>query len=299
MEEDNEKYHHISKQTDLEDLIKTIDKGILIAKKFKFDRRDLFIKLLESLKVDYENFSNTYYYFDKSRNLHISESEFDYVWISTYGLIANDKPSNNRAINSCLTQYLVISLLFEEAIKITNDDRVYDIDSYSSARLNELSSAIFHNLTFYIEVFCKAYLSLTNTKSPHSHSLSFLYNKTVSTMVDNNHNDSLFQILVLDPLYKFVDHIRTIPGNFKEQFIKYDDNPLDDTVILFDQAGLIEMKIILELSIDFITSYLYEGTKTYYLESNVYQRMLDKADTEEKKKKIREMYPHLANKKEK
>ena len=297
--ENEKEYVLISSESHLDELIERISRTKPFAYKFKFSKRDFFNYLLKSLKINPEEFEKKYFYYNSKRKLHIAESQFDYVWISTYGLIANDKPTNNRAVNSCLIQYLVITLLFKEAIKVAKDDRVYDIDSQSSARLNELTSAIFHNLTFYIEVFCKAYLSLTNTKPPHSHSLSLLYNKTVSIMVDNKHNDSLFQILVLDPLYKFVDHIDTIPGNFKEQFIKYDDNPLDDTVILFDHAGLVEMTTILELSIDFITSYYYEGTKTYYLESNVYQRMLDKADTEEKKKKIREMYPHLSKKTEK
>src|SRR5690606_34582227 len=142
---------------------------------------------------------------------------------------------------------------------------------------------------FYIEVLCKAYFTLSNTEYPHTHSLSLLYQKTVESMVDNHHDDSLFQILVLDPLYKFIDHVRNIPGNFKEHFIKYDDNPLDDSVILFEREDLIEMTIILELSIDFISNYFYEGPETYYLETDVYQKMLDRADTEEKKKKIMEM----------
>ena len=116
-------------------------------------------------------------------------------------------------------------------------------------------------------------------------------------MTNSNHDDSLFQILVLEPLYKFVDHINQIPGNFREHFIKYDDNPQDDTVILFDLVGLIEMKNLLELSADFIDDYFYMGTDTHYLKPNLYQRMLDKADTEEKKKRIQDLYPHLANKK--
>lgn len=115
-------------------------------------------------------------------------------------------------------------------------------------------------------------------------------------MVNKNHNDSLFQILILEPLYKFVNHIESIPGEFKEHFIKYDDNASDDTVILFDSAGLNEMSALLELSIDFITDYFHLGTQTHYLESNIYQRMLDRADTEEKRRKLEELYPHLIKK---
>jgi len=87
---------------------------------------------------------------------------------------------------------------------------------------------------------------------------------------------------------------KQIPGGFKEHFIKYDDNPQDDTVILFDSLALHEMEILIELSVDFINDYFFEGTASHYLESNVDQRMLDKADTEEKKKRIQALYPHWA-----
>jgi len=297
--ENGKKYVLVSSQNHLDELQERFSQNNPFADKFKFSEQSFFIDLLESLGISHKDFTKKYYYYDPSRKLHISESEFGYVWISTAGLVAKSKPSTNRALNSCLAQYLVISLLFKKAIEVVKDERVYDIDSYSSGQLNELSPAIFHNLTFYIEVFCKAYLSLTKVEVPHSHSLTLLYDKTVDAMVNNKHDDSLFQILVLDPLYKFVKHIDEIPGNFKEQFIKYDDNLLDDSVILFDYTGLVEMTSILELSVDFISAYYYEGTKTYYIESDIYKRMIDKAETEEKKKKIREMYPHLAGKKKK
>jgi hypothetical protein len=57
------------------------------------------------------------------------------------------------------------------------------------------------------------------------------------------------------------------------------------------------MKHLLELSVDFISEYFYDGAETHYLKSNLYQRMLDKADTKEKKKRIQDLYPHLAKKK--
>ncbi|GEP52748.1 hypothetical protein FNO01nite_34200 [Flavobacterium noncentrifugens] len=295
MTENGEEYILISEQSHLDEIINRIYEQKPFANQFKFSKRDFFIALLELLKVNHADFEKKYFYYDSLRKIHISESEFGYVWISTYGLIAKNKATKNRAVNSCLNQYEVISLLFKRAIEVIEDERVYNIDSYSSGLLSKLSPAIFHNLTFYIEVFCKAYLSLTGTQISHTHSLSLIYQKTVETMVSKKHNDSLFQILVLDPLYKFVDHLGKIPGNFKEQYIKYDDNPLDDTIILFEPEGLSEMIVILELSVDFINDYFYIGNKTHYLKTNVFQRMLEKADTEEKKKKIREMYPHLDN----
>lgn len=293
-----EKYIIISNSTQLDELIIRFSEPEPFAYLFKFSERDFFIDLLTALKISYEDFEVKYYHYDASRKLHISESEFGYVWISTSGLIARKKATSNRSVNSCLTQYKVIQLLLKEAIEVIKDEKVYDIDSHKFEIINDLSPAIFHNMTFYIEVFCKAYLSLTGTQLPPSHKLKFIYQKTVEVMVNNNHDDSLFQILVLDPLYKVVDHINQIPGGFKEQFIKYDDNPQDDTVILFELGALTEMTMLLELSIDFITDYFYTGSESHYLETNVYQRMLDKADTEEKKNRISALYPHLAKKKD-
>lgn len=224
-----------------------------------------------------------------------SESEFGYVWISTYGLIPKNKATANRAVNSSINQYTVLKLLFEKSISIIQNERVYDVDSHSFGYLGELSPAIYHNLIFYVEVFCKAYLSLAGIEAPHTHKLSLIYQKTVETMVSRKHNDSLFQVLILDPLYKLVDHVCEIPGNFKEQFVKYDDNPLDDSVIIFQPEGLYEMMNVLELSNDFILGFFYDGTKTHYLETGLYQKLLNKADTKEKKIKIQEMYSHLAN----
>lgn len=295
--EKGEEYILVSSHTHLEELITRISEKEQFANQFKFSDRDFFVMLLESLKINYDDFTTKYYHYDASRRLHIGESEFGYVWISTVGLIAKNKSTTNPAVNACLNQHTVISLLLEKSIAVVEDERVYDIQSYSFGLLSNLSPAIFHNLTFYVEVFCKAYLSLTGTQAPHTHKLSLVYQKTVEAMISNSHDDSLFQILVLEPLYKFVDHLGQIPGDFKEHFIKYDDNPQDDTVILFEVPRLTEMTYLLELTVDFISDYYYTGADTHYLRSNVYQRMLDKADTEEKKARIQALYPHLAMKK--
>lgn len=292
-----EQYILVSNDSQLEELINRISQHESFAYLFKFSERRFFITLLESLKISYDDFEIKYFHYDARRKLHISESEFGYVWISTHGLVARKKATTNRPVNSCLNQYTVISLLVKKAIEVVKDEKVFDIDSNKFELLSELSPAIFHNMTFYIEVFCKAYLSLSGAEVPRSHKLQMIYQKTVEAMVSNGHDDSLFQILVLDPLYRVVDHVGQIPGDFKEQFIKYDDNPQDDTVILFELAALSEMSTQLELSVDFIADYFYTGTESHYLKSNLYQRLLDKADTEEKKKRIRELYPHLAKKK--
>jgi len=293
MNENNEKYIFISKQTDLNNLIERVDKGPLIADDFKFTERSYFITFLESLGINYEKFTETYYFYDKDRHLHISESEFGYVWISTYGLIARNKTTNNRAVNACANQFTVISLLLDKAIEISNTESVYDIDSYNSGYIKELSPALFHNILFYIEVFCKAYLSLNGLKAPYTHKLSIVYESLIDTMFTKKHNDSLFQVLIADKLKIIVEHITRIPGDFKEENVKYDDNQEDSTVIIFEPESLNEMKIVIDFCHDFIMEYYYLGNKTHDLKSGLYQRLLEKAKNKDQKNKISEMYQHL------
>ncbi len=291
----NEKYILISKQSDLDELINRFVQQELFAYQFRFSEREYFIGLLKALKISYEDFTEKYFYVDNTRKLHISESEFGYVWISTYGLVAKNKATTNRAVNSCVNQYTVVKLLLEKAIATVQNEKIYDVDSYGFGYLSTLSPTLFHNLIFYVEVFCKAYLSLTGVEIKHTHKLSLIYQKTVETMIGKNHSNSMFQVLILDQLYKLVAHVGSIPGDFKEQFIKYDDNPLDDTTIIFQLDDLIEMMNVIEISNDFINDYFCLGTKTYFLKSGFYQKLLDKAETEEKKKKIKAMYSHLCD----
>jgi hypothetical protein len=296
MNENKEKPINISTQADLDNLIDRIEKGSLIAKEFKFVKRRYLIDLLKSLGVGYEEFTKTYYYFDNIKHLHISESEFGYVWISTHGLIAKDKSTDNKAVNACVTQYTVISLLMDKAIETSLSKKVYDVDSHDFGYLSELSPALFHNLLFYIEVFCKAYLSLSGIGSPNTHKLSIVYSRLIDTMFTKKHNDTLFQVLIADKFAKIVEHVTKIPGNFKEQFVKYDDNPEDTTVTIFQPESLKEINMMLELCHDFILDYYYIGDKTHYLHSGLFQRVLDKAETDEQKKRIIDMYSHITSK---
>ena len=289
------KYINITDKKSLDELIEYCKTQKPFADKFKFSNRKLFVEFLETFEINYEEFIEKYFYYNSAKKIHIAESNEDYFWISTAGLVPKGKSTDNKTVNACLSQYLVLKILFDKTIELVENESVYNIDSYCSEKLTELSPALYHNITFYIEVFCKAYLSLTQTNFPFTHSLPVLYKKTKEIMKSKNHDNSLFQILVLDRLYNFVNHIDTMPSGFKEHNIKYNDNPLDDSVILFDRKGLMEMEIILELSIDFIQDFYYLREKTHYLENNVFQRMIDRADSIEKKNRIKELYPHLAN----
>lgn len=296
MDEDNKKFTTISTQDDLGCLIRRIENGSLFANSFKFEDRDYFNSLLEYLNVEDEQFREKYFHFDKSRNLHISESEFEYVWISTYGLIAKDKETNNNLVNACVNQYTVLSLLIDKAIEVAGSESVYDVDGYNFGYLSRLSPALFHNILFYIEVFGKAYLTLSGTKVPHTHELSKIYSLVTKTMFEKKHNDSLFQALVVDEFEKIIEYIASIPGGFKEHFVKYDDNSGDNTVILFDLEYLIGIRNTVDISNDLIYSYYHEGEKALDLKSGLFKRLIGKAKTEDEKERIGKAYSHLAAK---
>lgn len=296
IKEKDEEYAIISSQEDLNELFEKFIQKELFAYKFKFESREYFLRLLSQLHINIEEFELNYYYFNPSQNIHISESEFGYVWISTYGLIAMNKPTNNSSVNSFKNQFTVISLLFDKAIKLSQSNKIYNIDSYNFGELSVLTPAIFSNVIFYIELFCKAYLNLTDNEPPHTHKLKILHQKVIETMIKKNHSDTLFHFIILDPLYKIVEHVDKIPGNFREQFVKYDDNINDDTIIIFDPNELLKMKNVLDVSYDFITDFFYSGENSHYLKTGVYQKILDKAKNDEEREKVKMMYKHLVRK---
>lgn len=296
MNENEDKYIIISKQADLDYLIDRIVKGQPFAHEFKFSKRKYFITLLKTLEIDYEEFIKTYNYYGKERQLHISESEFKYVWISTLGLIPKDKSTTSKEVNACAHQYFTVSLLLDKAIEISSNEDVYDVDRYNFGVLSDLSPALFHNLLFYVEVFCKAYLSLNGIKTPNTHKISMLYSRLIDTMYSKNHNDTLFQARIVDPLSKIVEHVNAIPGNFKEQFVKYDDNPEDSTVVIFQPESLNEIKQVIDLCNDFINDFFYSGNETHYLKTGLFQRILDLAKNEDEKNKVKLMYKHFRSK---
>ena len=128
------------------------------------------------------------------------------IMVSTYGLIAKSKSTSNRAVKAFLNKYTLISLLFKKALKVSQDENVYNIDSYNCGLLSELSPAIFHNLIFYIEVFCKAYISLPKVK--HQKRINYLTLQRNSKHYGcKEHDNSLFQVLISDPLYKFINRL--------------------------------------------------------------------------------------------
>lgn len=288
-----ERPKQINNEEDLDHLIQQVNNGSHFALAFNFKEYQLFQQLLERLGIDYEVFRKTYFYFDNIRNLHISESEFKRFWISTIGLVAGGKTTTNNFVNSCITQYTVVSLLIDKSIEVCSEPRVFDIDSYNFGQLNQLTQGLFHNLLFYFELFGKAYLSLSAIKVPKTHNLSKIYKLVTKTMYEKGHNDSLFQVSMLDEILLTVEYVTAIPGNFKEEYIKYDDNPNDETAIVFNSSWFHILKNTTDLCNDFVYNYYYEKDNCYSLKIGLLERVLQKCKTEEEKTKLRKKYKHL------
>lgn len=174
------------------DLISLIKSGKLFAYHFKFNHDSLITKLFKELNINEIEFLKNSFYFNHKTNIHISiDYDGDY-WISTYGLISNKKITTNKSVNACKSQYYVTKIIFEYLIEKLQKENIYNINSHGYEVFKIMSPAIFHNLTFYIEVFCKAYLSISGNIYPKNHNLSELYKITQKVMIEKKHNDSLF-----------------------------------------------------------------------------------------------------------
>lgn len=285
----------ISIQDDLNYLISRIASKNPFAHTFKFTERELFVQFINSLGINYEDFVQSYFYYDEDRNLHISESERGYVWISTYGLVAREKMTENSMVNACEVQYYILSLLINKAIEVVGEKSVYDIDSYNFGQLTELTPALFQSMIFYIEVFCKAYINLNGKVPKFDHKLANVYSDLKRIMYEKGHNNTHFQARIVDYLAKIILYVNSIPGDFKEQFVKYDHNKEDHTIISFSPANLKEMKYVFSLCEDFIMDFYYEKGKSHYLVSGLFESLIDMCKNKDQEDAIKRTYSHLLN----
>jgi hypothetical protein len=60
------------------------------------------------------------------------------------------------------------------------------------------------------------------------------------------HNDTNFYAYIIAAFEHIVEYISTIPSNFREEYVKYDDNSGDSTIIRFDRNELINTKHTIE-----------------------------------------------------
>ena len=286
----------VKDDNDLEYLLYRYINGPSFAMAFIFDNDDLYTRFFDGIGVSVEEFQKRYYYFDQEKNVHISESESGFVWISTIGLVATSRATKNKFINAFLSQKPILLHLLDEAIEICKDERIYDIDSHLYQMVEERTMALFHNLIFFSEVMLKAYISLQGESVPHTHKLETLLKRTKEVMFKREHNNTLFHGYIIPTIEGEVLHISSIPGKFKEECIKYDDNEHDTTLMIFRSDYFVQIRDFVMMSEDIIMGLYYNPNERLYFEQGLYERLLEKCETEQAKKAIEKAYKFLIKK---
>jgi len=256
-------------------------------------------RFLSGIGISLEEFEKKFYLFDEKRKLHIAESERGFFWISTVGLIAHRnklRDYNNKFVNALESQHIVIDLLIDSAIGMCQKEEAYNVDGFIFGYLNEITLALFGNTLLYYELLCKSYLSLTGSEPPHTHLLSELFELLKKNMYIKKHNNSLFHLLVVESMHGVVEKISMMPGSFKEEYVKYDDNDMGNSVIGFDAESLKSMKNTIGIAFDIVIDYYFERSDPIFLKSGLYERYMEEATTKEKKKEVEERFAFLKDK---
>lgn len=283
----------IKDDEDLKFLTHRFLNGPAFALGFVFENDDLYTRFFESVGISVDEFQSKYYYFDKGKNIHISESEYGFVWISTMGLVATSRVTTNNFVNAFLSQVPIIINLLEESIKICDNEDVYDIESYAYEQVEKLTLSIFHNLVFFSEILLKSYISLQGEKVPRTHKLQTLLECTKLTVYKNNHDNTLFHAYIFPIIEDEVLHISSIPGGFKEQYVKYDDNAHDTTVIAFSSELFAQIRDFVIISEDIIYGMYYEPGQSMYLKQGTYEGLLKECKTKKAKAAVERVYGFL------
>ena len=143
---------HINNDADLNYLIQRFFNGPVFAEAFMFNTEELYNCFLDAIEADSDLYDDAGYFFDVEKNIHISRSEEGYVWISTMGLVAKGRATDNKFLNACIGQKKVLLHLLDDAISICRDERSYDLQSNLYEQVEILTPIIEHNLIFYLEL---------------------------------------------------------------------------------------------------------------------------------------------------
>lgn len=253
----------ISSLDDLNVLIDRFKNGPVFAHAFKFEDYSLQEQFFSAIGVDLDVFNRQYFYFDKEKCVHISESENNYIWISSLGLVSPSRFIGNKTFNAFVSQHLVLSLLIDKAIHICNSNDVYDIDSIAYEDIGDLSIALYHNFLFYLELIVKVYLTIFDVPFPFNHELSILYPLFKKTIFKLHHDKTIFRLLILPTFEEHTIFLSEIK-DFKPQRVKYNDNEHDSSVI--DFRNIEYLKNFVDESYGCMCECYYEGNNSFYLQ---------------------------------
>jgi len=249
--------------------------------------------LLNFLEVDIDDFNEKYFAYLPNKNVHISESQFGYFWISNMGLVGRKKQYENELINSLSSQYIVVSLLIEKALEVSKKEEMLDVDGYYFSYIGQMTPALFHNTLFYFELFAKSYLSICKINFKKTHNLRKLMVYVNRVIEQKKQKNTMFYVFVYKPFEELVQYIEKIPGDFKEEFVKYNDNTVDTTLIPFSYDNFLNAKNVFDTSYDFICDYDDSSEKSYYVKDGLYDRLIERATSDDDLRAVEEAYSYL------
>lgn len=283
----------IKEKSDLMYLLKQTFSCQAFAFFFRFHDSGFESAFLKAIGVDIEKYNSTGFYYDSERNIHIATNSEGLTWISTMGLTSNNRFTGIRFLDSCTMQYRVLILIVNEALSLIKNNTVYDIESNSYESLCELTPALFHNLLFYFEVFGKSYLELNEQQIPHTHKLTTILALVKKQMKRLNHTDTIFHAQIIFQFELLAEYTTGISNIFKEEYVKYNDNVGDNTVIYFNEETLLDIKRSIELSYDFISCYYHDRDEKRYLEPGLLSRLINRAKNAEEAAAVRKTFSYL------
>ena len=86
-------------------------------------------------------------------------------------------------------------------------------------------------------------------------------------------------------------------GKFKEEYVKYDDNEHDTTLMIFRSDYFSQIRDFVSLSEDIIMGIYYDPEGKMYLKQGLYERLLEKCKTAKAKEAVEKTYGFLVEKK--
>lgn len=286
----------IKTQMDFDNLIREIKCNHKFAGDFIFEYVN-FDDFFSELEISYDEFIEKRYYFNKERNLHISWSRYDAkkccLWISTYGLISSDSGEvlfDNKFANPLYSQRVVVKLILDEAKRLINNNDTYDTTGFFYGKLCEVGHALYHNILFFFELVGKCYLYYAKKDVPKIHKLSKILDTVKLTIFEKHHNDSLFHLGVLYELQKIVEHLKSLPNEYREEFVKYNDNNFDTTILIFNLDSMKLIEGIIDLSCDCVFMF---GVENSCLEQGMYNKLIKKAKNDKERKEREKFYKFL------
>jgi hypothetical protein len=278
------------------ELSKLVDKILnkeKLCEKFKFEPYALRNLFLKKLGINIKKFEEKYYYYDNNTKLHISESEWKYVLVSTIGLVAHNdfESEKDRIFFAYESQYEVVVTLIDKALELKEKPDTYDVDSYNYEYLMRMTTGIFHNIIFYLELFAKTYLSINGIRYKNIHNLDLLFKDVKKVMFKKKHNNTIFHAMIFSECEPLIRYLKMVSDDFKEQYIKY--NETEDVSILIDYID--NMKKLITLGSDFMCQFYYDLDDCYQLKQGLYEKLLKKAKNKAEKERIKGYYKFLIN----